>query len=703
MFITINNIFSDLIRFYQHSIFSYPSNNQTQNNIYKIMIATQLQFFLDSNCCQQRTDLREYLLAIVSSQMLNESKYYQLASESRDTLTNVLRQVSEIDPEFILQVAYYVRHKLYLRSVTNFILAFATLNVNTKKFCEKYFCPTLLIPGDLIEVCQYVQVIRAHDKDLTLRKTKDIRKILNFPKILQKQIQKKLISFSIYQLGKQCSDSSRKKNLKTYKQKLKQLRDWRREIIQKRKGIQQEGNDDEQLAMQKNKSIAILKAKRMQKAHQKKINIDGDEKLDMFDTNFIFLKDLIKLSHASRPQFLVASVLGQKYPKTLKEFQKRFPDEPADEFQPQLAGQRMKLPAPFTWDRELSNGEQSKREIWQQLLLQNNVPYLALIRNLRNILQAGVSDEAHLKAIDKIRNPKQVRTSKIFPLQYFAALKEIAESDENDSILEDKPQNNIKMNEKHKQIEIENLQQEDAIYLKQELIDAYSEAIEEAIRISVDKNLETIPGVTYIFVDVSGSMKNQISGGKKYGSINTCMDCGFVLGHLIRMKCEGSQFYLFAAPNLQGKPFIKVEFNDMTLLQGIQHCKQEAANLSGVAEWIGQTVKEVLLRPKVQADNIVIISDMMITQGFSENGVKFDSIIRKYIDNVNKDAKFFFMDISGYGKQTTFGEDLKSKNCFLINGMSDNVLKYISEAGKISQVEDVVLFSKQLDKELKVN
>lgn len=60
------------------------------------------------------------------------------------------------------------------------------------------------------------------------------------------------------------------------------------------------------------------------------------------------------------------------------------------------------------------------------------------------------------------------------------------------------------------------------------------------MRISVDKNLETIPGVTYIFVDVSGSMDSKISGGKKYGSINSCMDCGFVLGHLIRMKCEGS-------------------------------------------------------------------------------------------------------------------------------------------------------------------
>ena len=68
------------------------------------------------------------------------------------------------------------------------------------------------------------------------------------------------------------------------------------------------------------------------------------------------------------------------------------------------------------------------------------------------------------------------------------------------------------------------------------------------MRIAADKNLETIPGVTYIFVDVSGSMCSKISGGKKYGSINECMDCGFVLGHLIRMKCENSQFYLFAAP-----------------------------------------------------------------------------------------------------------------------------------------------------------
>lgn len=33
-------------------------------------------------------------------------------------------------------------------------------------------------------------------------------------------------------------------------------------------------------------------------------------------------------------------------------------------------------------------------------------------------------------------------------------------------------------------------------------------------------------------------MRSQISGGKKYGSVNQCMTLAFVLAHLIRTKCE---------------------------------------------------------------------------------------------------------------------------------------------------------------------
>ena len=69
---------------------------------------------------------------------------------------------------------------------------------------------------------------------------------------------------------------------------------------------------------------------------------------------------------------------------------------------------------------------------------------------------------------------------------------------------------------------------------------------------------------------------------------------------------------------------------------------------------IGETVEKVLLKPKIKADNVIVLSDMMITQGFSEGygskGKTFADVIKQYIKEVNPDVKFFFVDISGYGK-----------------------------------------------------
>lgn len=37
------------------------------------------------------------------------------------------------------------------------------------------------------------------------------------------------------------------------------------------------------------------------------------------------------------------------------------------------------------------------------------------------------------------------------------------------------------------------------------------------------------------------------------------------------------------------------------------------------------------MEPKVRADNVVILSDMMVTQGFSESGYDFNTVIKQYI------------------------------------------------------------------------
>ncbi len=90
----------------------------------------------------------------------------------------------------------------------------------------------------------------------------------------------------------------------------------------------------------------------------------------------------------------------------------------------------------------------------------------------------------------------------------------------------------------------------------------YKNALEKAIQVAVNKNLDSIPGKTYIFCDVSGSMSTSISGGKKYGSVRTCMDCGFILGLMTKSKCEDCEFYLFSAPCSKYKvPYCKVNFD----------------------------------------------------------------------------------------------------------------------------------------------
>jgi telomerase protein component 1 len=78
-----------------------------------------------------------------------------------------------------------------------------------------------------------------------------------------------------------------------------------------------------------------------------------------------------------------------------------------------------------TWDRELSSKIASKKQIWTDLLTKNQVPYMAMLRNLRNILKADLDVPTIKMVIDTIQNPYKVQNAKIFPFQYFNALSEI--------------------------------------------------------------------------------------------------------------------------------------------------------------------------------------------------------------------------------------------------------------------------------------
>lgn len=117
------------------------------------------------------------------------------------------------------------------------------------------------------------------------------------------------------------------------------------------------------------------------------------------------------------------------------------------------------LPAPDTWEVGLSAGG-DKRETFERLLREGNLGYLALLRNLRNMAEAGV-DESLIKSALLARKGAQ----RVLPFRYVAAARACPR-------------------------------------LEPTIDQALSEAVSE---------LPVMPGKTAILVDVSGSMNDRLS------------------------------------------------------------------------------------------------------------------------------------------------------------------------------------------------
>jgi hypothetical protein len=85
-----------------------------------------------------------------------------------------------------------------------------------------------------------------------------------------------------------------------------------------------------------------------------------------------------------------------------------------------LDGDRLRE-AGMTWEDALSlaGPAVSKRELWTALV--PLLGYLALLRNLRNLDEAGVPDDVAMRAAARLADPEQVRRSRVFPFRFLAA------------------------------------------------------------------------------------------------------------------------------------------------------------------------------------------------------------------------------------------------------------------------------------------
>jgi 60 kDa SS-A/Ro ribonucleoprotein len=167
--------------------------------------------------------------------------------------------------------------------------------------------------------------------------------------------------------------------------------------------------------------------------------------------------------------------------------------KPRDEAQAELWKRLVegRLATPDTWEVALSatRGE-GKREAWERLLRDRRLGALALLRNLRNLKDAGVAEDLVIDALARMK------TTRVLPFRFIAAARHVP---------------------------------------------AWEEALECAMLASVGSE-DKLPGRTVLVVDVSGSMTEPLS--RRSEMLRT--DAAYGLAILLREIAESVSVYSFS-------------------------------------------------------------------------------------------------------------------------------------------------------------
>ena len=101
------------------------------------------------------------------------------------------------------------------------------------------------------------------------------------------------------------------------------------------------------------------------------------------------IKNLIRTLHIKDPAEFVMAILGKPYPSSYEEYARTRLTEPYDR---ERAGQRMKLKTALTWETELT-AKGNIAEAWEGMIKSRKLPFMAGLRNIRNIFYCGINEE----------------------------------------------------------------------------------------------------------------------------------------------------------------------------------------------------------------------------------------------------------------------------------------------------------------------
>jgi telomerase protein component 1 len=603
-------------------------------------------------------DLKLRLLNVVCATLIHEPKYYSTADKDKTVVSSVVKDVAALDGEFILKVALYVRDDLNIRSTANFLVALAANNKHCQPFLKKYFSRIIRLPTDMLEVVTLF--LQLPDKYMAGQA---------IPASLRKAILVKFPDFDVYQLAKYNKEKSQKKKKKKQKQKMQSL-------PQKKQQMNVGRRDTEFDTMEIDRPLN-----------------------DSSKPTLITLKQLIRKVHISEPAEFVMGIVGKKYPTTPEAFKK---SGLQGEFNPSLSGRRMKLPTPETWESLLS-AKGNRHSTWEELLDHKKLPFMAMLRNLRNLIITGISPKHHEMVLARLTDEKSIANSRQLPWRFLSAydainvdleklMNDVLDNDgSGKKVIEVK----VKGKKGKKMAETRTIKKRVIIPVHMPdlpLIARYRQSIDTAIRLSTLHNLTPIPGKTVVFCDVSGSMRCPCSSRGNMGSLQTVMDIAILLGLMLQDSCEDCDYQIFSSPKKKGeKCHLPIQLQPNTILDNIKRVRKEIPKLGGGTDFPYEYLQE-LMKKNIHLDTFIILSDMMIAPGHNEmllHGNSISNILNAYRTKVNPNLLFVAIDLYGSGKSIVEIDNKSNPLNVLITGFSDNILRYIAERGNQKQLEYV--------------
>ena len=292
------------------------------------------------------------------------------------------------------------------------------------------------------------------------------------------------------------------------------------------------------------------------------------------------------------------------------------------------------LKVPESWKSAVSINEEGETKSWNELVAQNKLPYMAALRNIRNMLNDKTVTKETIKAVmQMLCDPKQVAKSRQLPFRYLTAYNAAMESSRCSTMVTD--------------------------------------ALESAFDQSV-ANLPKLNGRTIVCIDVSGSMDTPVS---KQSTV-MCNEIAKQLGYVVATMSDDAIVYTFDT-RLTREDFSKRS----GILSQVRALKSRGGGGTSMELPFEKAIAE-----KIECDRFVVLSDNVIN---SDGGRTVQSYADNYRDKMGKNVWVHAIDMQGYGTQQFIGNRTN-----ILAGWSEKILEFIplvenAEGGLLERINEV--------------